>query len=88
MEKNELQGIAIYPNPNAGVFHIDFSKGSPSLNFEVYNLLGKQVWSERINSAGSAGTTTIDLTTLSKGIYMYKLSDGQKQKTGKIELVK
>jgi len=51
---------------------------------EVYNLIGEKVWETSINKE----TTTLNLTTLSKGIYYLKLKTDNLTVTKKITIVK
>jgi len=46
-------------------------------SFEVYNILGKQVFNKSINASKGKNTFTFDGSTLSSGSYLYKISDGK-----------
>tara|TARA_B100000809_G_scaffold178394_1_gene176003 strand:+ start:17329 stop:19353 length:2025 start_codon:yes stop_codon:yes gene_type:complete len=48
--------------------------------FEVYNLLGQQVFSEKVNTK----TAEINLTTLAKGVYIVKVQSGDSRGSYKI----
>ncbi len=75
--------ITLYPNPNGGQFTIAFSNPnfSGSQTIEIYNILGEKVLKTIITSSN----TELDLSTQSKGIYMYKVlsESGQPIGTGK-----
>lgn len=61
--------INIYPNPNNGIFNIDFS-GMDNLEVEIYNSSNKLVFSGTLHS----GFNKIDLKT-GTGIYYYNIID-------------
>jgi bacillolysin len=68
----------IYPNPAFGVFNIDMQLGSQqTVNFSVYDLFGKIVYTN--NFAGNAGlnTTQIDLPNFPPGVYQLKTIVGK-----------
>jgi hypothetical protein len=61
--KGSIQEISVYPNPSSGNFIIQtniFTKQT----VQVYNVSGKVVLSQIINS-----TTNIDATSLNEGVY-------------------
>jgi len=72
--------INVYPNPGTGKFTINSSDAINSV--EVYNLLGKQVYSEQLSNQLS--TAEIDISDFAKGIYFVKISDGKNTSTRKI----
>lgn len=55
--------ISIYPNPSNGKVWLDLET---SAEVQVYDLLGGHAWSGKVNS----GTSTINLETLNKGVYV------------------
>ncbi len=68
--------LSLYPNPNTGKFKVD---GEGQIIF--YNLLGEQVYNEKLNSESN----TIDLSAQSKGVYTYKVISSNKQTyTGRV----
>jgi len=63
------RGINIYPNPTTGTFNISFADASGLREIAVLNLMGQTVYN--IKPANNAITNyTMDLTGLSKGVYM------------------
>lgn len=75
-------GISVYPNPANHYIHIQLPANLNSAEYALYNLPGKKV---------QAGTLTksnvIDITNISTGIYIFKLSsaNGEFQTKLKIE---
>ena len=60
--ENVLGDIAIYPNPNKGLFSIDLPEEECSI--AVYNALGQQVY-----QGMAKGVTTLNLQGLNNGVY-------------------
>ena len=77
-------GVKVYPNPSNGQFNLITGQdvlltGETELN--IYNELGEMVYDSRITSTNSL----IDLTDHAKGIYFYRLINGDKLiTTGKL----
>lgn len=74
----ELQGFAIYPNPSEnGIFN--FSKNNAeSYSVQVFDISGRMVFSQ------NQIDNTIDLTSLTRGVYLAKIKSGEKVKTLKL----
>lgn len=76
IEDNVLETFKVYPNPTSNVLNIKATQDID--NVTVFNLLGQNVASftknEIINSS-------IDLSELSKGLYLVKISSGDKTQT-------
>ncbi len=71
----------ISPNPTAGNFTISFSEIIRTGIIELYNTLGKKLYSEKINNESKS---EISLETISQGIYFVKVSVGEKSYCKKI----
>ncbi len=78
--------IKIYPNPSNGLISFSNTLGNPINKFEVYDLLGKQVFNELLNE--NEINKTFDVSQLKSGIYLVKLSsdDGKTSVLKKIIL--
>lgn len=74
---NENNKISIYPNPVKNILNI---KTQQELAVSIYNILGKKVLSNTINS----NTNTINVANLSKGVYLIKLKSPQGTITKKL----
>ncbi len=57
----------VYPNPAVDLISVKFSKGA---KLEVFNLIGESF------KVTVAGDNLIDISTLSRGIYVLKITDG------------
>ncbi|MEZ4756278.1 MAG: T9SS type A sorting domain-containing protein [Flavobacteriales bacterium] len=66
-ENDALEGVTMFPNPTNGIVNVRTSN-SGTHNVEVTNVLGAVV-----GQTTFAGSTTLDLTELSKGVYMVRV---------------
>ncbi len=73
---SELGGIVIAPNPNKGNFKIIHSLSG--INVEIFNLLGEKIYSN-VQSNGD-----IDISLEAKGMYIVRISSGDKVHIEKI----
>ncbi len=62
-----INDVIIYPNPTNGIIYVD---GLSSFNFKIYSLSGQLIESKN-------NQKLIDLTALSKGIYLIRIFDTQ-----------
>ena len=70
----ELQArsnVAIYPNPNNGLFNITTKNNTHIKQVKVMDVLGKVI----LNNIYNATDVAIDLTTMNKGLYMVMIED-------------
>lgn len=70
----------IYPNPSNGIFNISISDNA---NLEVYDIVGKKIKNQKVNS----GDSSLDLSNYNAGIYLLKVTNEQNQ-TKTMKLVK
>jgi hypothetical protein len=71
---NELQArsnIAIYPNPNNGLFNITKKNNTHIKQVKVMDVLGKVI----LNNTYNATDVAIDLTNMNKGLYLVMIED-------------
>tara|TARA_B100001287_G_scaffold6636_1_gene5092 strand:- start:14359 stop:16362 length:2004 start_codon:yes stop_codon:yes gene_type:complete len=63
--------IEIFPNPSNGVINIKFEQNAltSSSKFTIVNLLGDLVFSGSLESDISVGSTQVNLSNISKGVY-------------------
>lgn len=66
----DLMSFKLYPNPSTGLFQLQMANPAGSTEIQVYNLLGEQVDQSVINQTN----TTLNLTNLAPGIYLYKIT--------------
>jgi Secretion system C-terminal sorting domain len=77
VSENTIQSIKIAPNPAQDYFRVAFN-GSTS-NYQISDVLGKIVQSGEINN-----DATIDVSNLSKGMYLFRLMNEDKLQVHKV----
>ena len=64
--------VSIFPNPTSGELNITITSEFIGSSYQVSYLLGKEVLNGKINNTN----TTIDVSALSKGYYLFQIGDG------------
>lgn len=89
---NELNGdgaikiIRLYPNPATSFINFEFKNISEPYSIQIYNFLGKKVYSQLVTS----NKITIPVDNLYRGLYIYQLKDafGNIEESGKFQVVR
>jgi dihydroorotase len=77
--------IKFYPNPATTYINIELQRATQkNSSFQVFNFLGKKV----VELQDVTAKTRIDLSTFSRGIYIYQLKDksGRIVESGKFQI--
>lgn len=69
-------GYSIYPNPSNGILVIDFNESYSKTKIELINITGDVVESFSINNTVDL-RKSIDLSALSKGLYLLRVSSNE-----------
>ena len=75
---------SVFPNPFADELEVQISGMKGNIKFRLYNEIGQEVYSVNWKSDGNAFFQSIDLSTLSKGMYVYRIIDADNVLDGKI----
>ena len=78
---NDLDASSIfkvYPSPTNSILNIELSGSQTNLSYEVFDILGKQIVIKTLNPRNSS---QIDVSTWNSGLYLIKLSNGDKTET-------
>jgi uncharacterized delta-60 repeat protein len=73
--------ITIYPNPSDGIYNFNLTVEDDDTQIQVFNLLGEQVFSGLLTGKQE---NKIDLSNLTKGCYLVKLSNSESITTHKL----
>jgi hypothetical protein len=73
--------FVFYPNPVADFITISVKNTGSVANIAVYDILGKLIVSEKPTSAAS--TQTIDMSSLSRGVYLLEVTSDSNLKVVK-----
>jgi hypothetical protein len=63
--------ILVYPNPSNGIIHINF-KNTLVNKIQVFDVLGRTVYQELLDTSSLESAKTLDLSNNTKGIYILK----------------
>ncbi|MFP9112408.1 T9SS type A sorting domain-containing protein [Flavobacterium sp. RHBU_3] len=74
-----LKGVAVYPNPSAGIYNISGTKNGDT--YAVYNLLGQEI-NRGVCAQGS--TTAIDISGSAMGVYILKIKSSNSENSYKL----
>ncbi|WP_282080350.1 family 16 glycosylhydrolase [Aquimarina algiphila] len=74
------EGVYMYPNPAKDVLKINFGEVRGALEILVIDMLGKVV----IRKSSANKTVTLDTSSLSKGLHILKIENGDGVYTGKL----
>ncbi|MFN4233174.1 MAG: M43 family zinc metalloprotease [Bacteroidia bacterium] len=76
----------IYPNPSSGIINLFLlSKSDEDIQVEIYNMLGQKEFYSTVNDLRSSNYQ-LDLTSLTKGVYLIRLSNSQAEQIQKIQI--
>jgi hypothetical protein len=75
-EVSEEQHVAVYPNPSTGIFILELSSVYEGATIMVTDVAGKLIAMKTL-AADVVPTTTFDLSTLAKGLYLIQVKDGE-----------
>ncbi|MDG2193695.1 MAG: T9SS type A sorting domain-containing protein [Polaribacter sp.] len=83
-EFSSIKGLAIYPNPSASIFNINWQHGS-TFSVSVYDVTGKLIL-ERKNTSYLSNHFELDMKNYVRGLYFAKITVDGNQVTKKIIL--
>lgn len=76
--------FSIYPNPNKGQFNVSLNSSSnQNIVITVYDIRGREIYNNTFLNSSNFNQS-INLNSVQSGMYLVKVSDGDKQSTRKI----
>jgi len=80
-----LDSFALWPNPAGSFANIKFnSQSNDIVNATLFDLNGRIVQNQEFESTGGLVTKTLDIQSLASGVYIVKVSQGDKQSVGRL----
>ena len=75
IDENEfLNSLNVFPNPAENLLNVNFSSNTPqNILLTISTITGQTIYKQQIDSFTGAYSKTIDLTDISKGIYLLKV---------------
>jgi photosystem II stability/assembly factor-like uncharacterized protein len=72
----QSSGIRLYPNPSAGIVHIEFDESihGHELSLDIFNMQGRELWNYKVNKNTGAN---INLPGLASGLYLIMIKTGE-----------
>jgi len=68
------QTITVYPNPNDGIFRVDFEiEGLKDLEIRITDVTGRVVFTKDVGKASGAYRENIDISNYAKGMYLLQI---------------
>jgi hypothetical protein len=84
--EEEVAGtMSVYPNPTTGIFKVTLSEVKEEANILVTDMAGRVIF-RRILNKDAAPETSFDLSSLSSGMYLVTVKDGDRSYRAKIVL--
>lgn len=77
--------FSVFPNPNKGMFNVQFNNGKGQYSLMLRNVIGQVIYSERIVINGNANRH-IDLSNVGQGIYFLTVSGDNMNRTQKVTI--
>ncbi|MBL7922740.1 MAG: T9SS type A sorting domain-containing protein [Bacteroidia bacterium] len=79
--------LDVYPNPSTGVFSLEFNATVPD-DYQVLisNAIGEKVFAYTLQDFAGEHRRSIDLSHLSKGLYLIQVSNGEKSISRKLNV--
>ncbi|WP_320815990.1 zinc-dependent metalloprotease [Flavobacterium sp.] len=79
-----IDGLSLYPNPNNGVFNIQFtSTSSNEIKVNVHDMRGREIFNKSFQNNGLFNES-LQLNNVQSGVYLVTVQDGARKEVKKI----
>lgn len=82
-ESLEFSDLKVFPNPNKGTFTVGLNNASNTINIEVFDMSGRNIFKKDYRNGGNFNEE-IALNNVQSGVYILNISDGERKSTRKI----
>ena len=66
--------LTVYPNPNDGIFRIDFEiEGLKDIEIRITDVTGRLIYTKEVGKASGAYRENIDISNYAKGMYILQI---------------
>lgn len=80
----EISDFVMYPNPNKGIFNVQFtSQSTTAVKVLVHDLLGRKLFEKQYENKGKFNES-IQLKNIQAGLYLLTVIDGERKEVKKI----
>lgn len=79
-----LDGVAVYPHPNKGLFSVRFAVRAARVTITLTNTAGRQVAGFAYDHAGGDFVREVDITSSPAGVYFLRVECGDRSWTGQV----
>lgn len=77
LENKKPEFLILFPNPVQDILTLKYNSSGEAIQFEVMTLDGKTVYRNIIHIQSGTNQTNINVTSLPKGMYLCRLTDGK-----------
>lgn len=89
VDRFDIGNLAIYPNPSNTEINIRISSFSNDpVTVEIFDLQGRSVLRNKYKNVSGAFTESVNVRSISSGIYLLKVKQGNKERTQKVIITK
>ncbi len=72
--------FSLFPNPTTGILNLQLTEIPTSMKISIYDVIGKEVLStQELKTKNAALNTSIDVSSLSNGVYFIKVGNSTKK---------
>jgi len=79
INNTQTNSFNLYPNPANDFVYVSFVEISQSVQFELFNSMGAKIMSVSVSA-----NDQVDVSSITPGLYLYVIQQGNKKETGKI----
>ena len=85
IEDFAFDGFNLYPNPSNGDFNLRFNvESNDEVSIRVFDVRGRTVYRKQYTNVPNLFAENIVINNMAKGVYLLKISNGNKQTTRKL----
>ncbi|MDX1279579.1 T9SS type A sorting domain-containing protein, partial [Oceanihabitans sediminis] len=83
IKENTFENFALYPNPSKGEVTVQLNSNE-DVKVTLYDIRGREVYTNNFSNDQATFNKTINLETVSTGLYLIQFESGNKKTTKKL----